>query len=482
MGRLFWKVFAGFWLMTLCIAGVVALAVFTAQRATQQDTAEIDTNSVGVAAGRRAVNLVSRQAVVLEFGGEQALRQMLSAPQPERSAPRRRHLRGRYTRDSVRVVGVDGRDLFERDVAPDAFQAAKRRLRQNRSGVREVTSREGNNFVLYVPRIPRENFRVRTVPWYERITPAMIGTAGLVFSLLFSSLLAWYLARPIRALRDGFDQVSQGQLDTRVAGKIGSRRDELADLGQHFDRTVLRLQQLIQSQKRLLHDVSHELRSPLARIQAAIGLMQQSPEKSEQMLGRIERESMRLDGLVGEILTLSRLDQDAGHGERTAVDVDDLIADIAADANFEAVERKVRIAVDGTGGEINGYPTLLHRAIENLVRNAVKFTSPSSVVQIAVSRGESIQIKVTDQGPGIDEEFLGSVTEPFVRVAPKNQTDTNAEQSPGGFGLGLTIAQRAVDIHQGTLTLANRSDSRTGLVATITLPLTTYRFDENERS
>jgi two-component system OmpR family sensor kinase len=470
MGRLFWKVFAGFWLMMLCVAAVVALAVFNAQRIAQQE-AENDTGTGGIASGRRAVFLITRQAVVLEFGGEQALIQMLSDQQLERVRPRRNNRRWpRYTRNSVRVVNDSGSDLLGRDTEAQTLKVAKRRLSNGGSGVQEVVSREGNKFILYIPHVSRENARQRAIPWYERITPTMIATTGLLFSLLFSGLLAWYLARPIRALRDGFTKVSDGQLDTRVAGKIGSRRDELADLGQHFDKTVLRLQQLLQGQQQLLHDVSHELRSPLARIQAAIGLMQQSPEKSEQMLARIERESERLDGLVGEILTLSRLNEEVGHGEKFAIDIDDLIADIAADANFEAVERRIRISVSGTGGSIDGYPELLHRAIENLVRNAVKYTTEASTVHIAVSRADSIEIVVTDEGPGIDPKHLPSVTEPFVRVAsvdPSGSTPT-----PDGFGLGLTIAQRAVAIHSGTLELTNRSDGKTGLVAFVSLPLT----------
>jgi len=331
--------------------------------------------------------------------------------------------------------------------------------------------------ILYIPHVPRETARRRAIPWYDRITPTMIATTGLLFSLLFSGLLAWYLARPIRALRDGFTKVSQGLLDTRVAETMGSRRDELADLGHHFDKTVLRLQQLLQSQQRLLHDVSHELRSPLARIQAAIGLMQQSPEKSEQMLARIERESERLDGLVGEILTLSRLNEEAGHGERITIDIDDLIADIAADANFEAVERRIRISVSGTGGSIQGHPNLLHRAIENLVRNAVKYTTDASTIQIVVSRTNSIDIVVTDEGPGIDPKFLPSVTEPFVRVTRTDQSTSQTSQPPDGFGLGLTIAQRAIEIHLGKLALANRTDGKSGLVASISFPLDTPHTD-----
>jgi two-component system OmpR family sensor kinase len=306
----------------------------------------------------------------------------------------------------------------------------------------------------------------RQLPWYWRLSPAVIGLIGLGFSVLFSGLLAWYLARPIRALRRGFDQVAAGDLDTRVSNRIGPRRDELADLGSHFDTTIARLQQLIQSQRQLLHDVSHELRSPLARIQAAIGLMQQNPDKTGEMIQRVERESVRLDNLVGEILTLSRMGDGNTPGQLEPFDLDDMLADIAADARLEATGRAINISVSGTAGELTGRSELIQRAIENLVRNAVKFTNNNSAVEVRAERSDDqVVVTVRDQGPGVPEEELSTMTEPFVRGGTRtSNTD--------GYGLGLAIARRAIEIHRGSLSFENLPTG--GLLVTVALPLVNH--------
>ena len=157
---------------------------------------------------------------------------------------------------------------------------------------------------------------------------------GILASLGFSALLAWYLAKPIRHLRGAFDAAAAGKLDTRIGPRMGRRRDEIADLGRDFDRMAHQLQILLGSQRRLLHDVSHELRSPLARLQAAIGLARQQPEKLDASLDRIERESGRLDELVGELLTLSRLEAGMSGAADEEVDLVELVAGIADDARL----------------------------------------------------------------------------------------------------------------------------------------------------
>ena len=449
----------------LGIAAVAALTGIAAQRQANVDDDDMATGTsqrVGVAAGRRALRLLTRQAVVLRHGGEAALREMLATPLPTRSRPPRVGLRI-ASRDSVRVVDTSGADLLGREVPARALAVAKRRIRNDRPGAMAVRTPGGMDYLLFIPVTPEMRQNARRLPWYWRLSPAIIGLIGLGFSVLFSGLLAWYLARPIRALRRGFDQVADGNLDTRVSQHIGARRDELADLGSHFDKTIDRLQQVIQSQQRLLHDVSHELRSPLARIQVAIGLMQQRPEKAEEMIQRVERESTRLDTLVGEILTLSRMDDRHGPGPVEAFDLDDMLADIATDARLEGTGRSIDIAVHGTAGELTGSPELLQRAVENLVRNALKYTADHSTVAINAERtNQQVVIGVRDHGPGVTEDELRAMTEPFVRGGA----------APGdldGYGLGLAIAQRAIEIHQGTLEFENLPDG--GLLATIKLPL-----------
>lgn len=285
--------------------------------------------------------------------------------------------------------------------------------------------------------------------------------AATLASLLFAALLAWYFSRPIRALRSAFEAAAAGDLAPKFAANrprlIG---DELAELGQDFDRMSARLRALMDGQRRLLHDVSHELRSPLARLQAAIGLAHQQPDRIQPTLERIERESVRMDRLVGELLTLSRLEASAQLPAGEAIDLVEMVDQIADDARFES---GARIDVDApTPVTLHGAPDLLWSAVENIVRNAVKHGAGGRVEIGVHPDGTQVHIEVQDQGPGIAEEHLGDVFEPFFR---SNPTRNNVD----GHGLGMAIAKRVVETHGGSIAAANREAG--GLRVTITLPL-----------
>ena len=286
--------------------------------------------------------------------------------------------------------------------------------------------------------------------------------AATLASLLFAALLAWYFSRPIRALRNAFESAAAGDLAPKFASdrsRVGG--DELAELGQDFDRMSARLRALMDGQRRLLHDVSHELRSPLARLQAAIGLAHQQPDKIQPSLERIERESVRMDRLVGELLTLSRLEASTTLPACEPVDLVEMTDQIADDARFEAGARiEVHAPAPVT---VSGAPDLLWSAVENIVRNAVKHGGTDGHVEVEL-RAEAGQahIDVLDRGPGIASEHLGEIFEPFFR---SNPTMNNVD----GHGLGLAIARRVVDSHGGCITAANRIGG--GLRVTITLPL-----------
>jgi signal transduction histidine kinase len=285
--------------------------------------------------------------------------------------------------------------------------------------------------------------------------------AATLASFLFAALLAWYFSRPIRALRGAFEAAAAGDL----APKFGERRmavagDELAELGHDFDRMSAQLRTLMEGQRRLLHDVSHELRSPLARLQAAIGLAHQQPDKIQASLERIEREGVRMDRLVGELLTLSRLEAADGLPATEPVDLVEMVDQIADDARFEA---GARIDVDApVPVTVRGAPDLLWSAVENIVRNAVKHGGAGSPVEIALHPDAGmVNIEVLDRGPGILDQHLGDIFEPFFRSNP-------AQNNVDGHGLGLAIAKRVVETHGGRITAANRAGG--GLRMTITLP------------
>jgi two-component system OmpR family sensor kinase len=291
---------------------------------------------------------------------------------------------------------------------------------------------------------------------------------GAVVSLVFGAALAWYVARPIRHLRAAFASLSAGHLETRVAPLMGRRRDEVADLGRHFDEMARRIQSLVGAQRTLLHEVSHELRSPLARLQAATGLARQNPQKLESSLERIEQETERLDDLVGQLLTLSRLEAGVADASRTRLettDLVDLVASIAADARFEAEScgKDVVFSSDGeTTADVRA--ELVGRAVENVIRNAVKFTAPGTAVEVTAGpedAGGTFLVRVADRGPGVAEADLDAIFEPFYRGV--------AGSSGPGFGLGLAIARRAIAAHGGRVDARNRPGG--GLEVEIRLPV-----------
>ena len=192
---------------------------------------------------------------------------------------------------------------------------------------------------------------------------------------MFASVLAWYFAKPIRSLSRAFEAASQGDLAVRLGAEMGGRRDELADLGRDFDSMAQRLQGLMDGQRRLFHDVSHELRSPLARLQVAIGLARQQPERIEQALTRVERESVRMDQLVSELLTLARLESGLSENMSEEISLGELVGNIIEDSRVEAEAKQCVLRFDeGAGADemlVAGNPELLRRGVENVLRNAI---------------------------------------------------------------------------------------------------------------
>ncbi|UCV09046.1 ATP-binding protein [Dechloromonas denitrificans] len=293
--------------------------------------------------------------------------------------------------------------------------------------------------------------------------PVLPMIVGLLASLLCAAGLAWYFAKPIRQLRNAFDAAANGNLDVRVTPGMGGRRDELADLGKDFDRMTAQLQSFIEGQQRLLHDVSHEMRSPLARLQAAIGLARQQPARIDDFLLRIEREGDRMDQLIGELLTLSRVEAGVT-GELEAVDIGELLASIAEDARFEGSARQIAIAfTPGPSAEVSANAELLHRAIENVVRNAIGHSPDGGTVRLQASSPDdgALHITIADQGQGVPENELEAIFQPFFRG--------EGSTFGSGYGLGLAIARRAITASGGRIYA--RKMPGEGLAVEIELPL-----------
>jgi signal transduction histidine kinase len=280
--------------------------------------------------------------------------------------------------------------------------------------------------------------------------PWMPVVVGSIASLIFAALLARYLSRPIMALRKAFAAVAKGNFDVHPSQEIGKRSDELAELGQNFEHTARQLKQAMASQRRLLHDVSHEVRSPLARMQLAIDLARQQPERTEHSMQRIERESARIDRLVEELLTLSRLEARSVGALDETVNVSELLDDIVADARFEAEPSNRKIEFLTTcEAQVKSREELLQRAIENVVRNALRHTFENTVVQVSLRiENDCVRIDVEDDGPGLPDAALGAIFEPFVRFREDHGND--------GYGLGLAITRQTIEAHGGSVCATNR--------------------------
>ena len=494
LNRLFWKILIAFW-STLLLAGLaVGYAYEQMRQAERMSQADLD-------GGPRTRMLLDSAEATLRHGGVDALRDLVRAEDGRHSEP-------------VYVVDADGGDLLGRPVPPAALEVA----RQARSGadrpVRTVADASGRQWLMFIAtdqnrRPPPDRGGRPPGPGPSAGDGADIGAGpgpgpgpegrpepgprrfgegpppqprggidwvisqllpGVLASLACAALLAWYMTRPIRTLRAAFEAAARGRLDTRVQPLMGGRRDAIADLGGDFDRMVQKVQALVASQRRLLHDVSHELRSPLARIQAATGLARQNPARYQASLDRIDREAARLDHLIGQMLALSRLEAGTDAESPSTFDLSDAINAIVEDARFEARSIGPLHARSINWHSPGPLPVCLraeaiHRALENVVRNAMKFTATGTSVEIIVARQshDRVRIEIADRGPGLQASELETLFQPFHRGAGTKGVD--------GFGLGLAIAKNAIELDGGTIVALPRSGG--GLVVRIDLPCRT---------
>lgn len=484
MGRLFWKFFF-FILLAQITAGVgIGSALWLEARSHVRTRLVVDESPP-------AAFHVEAAAATLRYGGVDALRELL----------------GQQRRNTIYAIDENTVELLGRPVAPATLAQARMLLAapepphprdapERPSAVRSVVAPDGHRYMLFQAPPPngygtqapghalpfmegRQPPRFEQSPPPELIFPLLPLAMTTLASLFFALLLAWYFAQPIRQLKQAFNAAADGNLDYRLGPSMGRRRDELSDLGSDFDRMTIKLHALMESQRRLLHDVSHELRSPLARLQASIGLAVQQPDKMQESLQRIAREGGRIDKLVSELLTLSKLETGVMHARIEAIDMQELLNGIIEDAQFEASAKDCSVVLnDRVHATVDGDPELLQRAIENVVRNAVRYSGNGepagcrSALAGAATEAEVVlaphvdpltrmlTISVQDCGPGVPEAELQLIFDPFYRGS-----NTRAD----GHGLGLAIAIRIIAAHHGTIRAKNRPQG--GLQVDIVLPV-----------
>ena len=282
--------------------------------------------------------------------------------------------------------------------------------------------------------------------------------------------LARYLTSPLGKLQKATQQLAKGDLTARVGSVLEKRGDEFGDLGRDFDLMAERIEWLVNSQRRLLSDISHELRSPLARLNVALELARKrTGSEAGASLDRIEREAERMNELISQLLGLARLDSGAESREEEDISLAALVQEVAADADFEASSQNRRVSVmESEDCVVTGSPELLRSAIENIVRNGLQYTARDSQVEIRLSCSQIhgrdyAVVVVVDEGPGVPEDALEELFRPFYRV------EEARDRLSGGSGLGLAIAERIIRLHGGTVEASNAS--KKGLQVEISIPL-----------
>ncbi|WP_156293033.1 ATP-binding protein [Serratia oryzae] len=434
-GRLFWKILLGFWL-TFIIMTQALWVTFTFYGNRHQ--------SPETSIARRMVNLqMTSAASVLQSGGMSALNAMVADWSP------------------------DERRFFS--VIPAAQPPTEEPVENAEAGrlppkvVKWVMGADNQGYVLsYDLEGLRQEHRPAKRSRFLNIPDPFLWV-GALGGLLFSAVLAWNLTRPMRQLRAGFERVALGDLAVRLFPAMRRRHDELSEVARDFDTMVERLELLVSAREQLLHDVSHELRSPLARLQLAIGLGRQNPDNVENSLQRIEHEAGRLDKMIGELLTLSRAESNCLPDEEY-FDLYGLVDAVVNDARYEAQIPNVEIVLQASPDveyTVKGNAELMRRAVENIIRNALRFSGDGQRVMVELTCVDQLlQIEVRDQGPGVEESKLSSIFDPFVRV--------KSALSGKGYGLGLAIARKVVLAHGGQVEAHNGEQG--GLVIRLRVP------------
>ncbi|NLX21241.1 MAG: HAMP domain-containing protein [Phycisphaerae bacterium] len=458
MRSLFFKLFAWFWLANILTVGILVVAI-------------------GPPRGAKPDQFRAMTGDALAVYGGQGL-EVLRVQGPTSYDSFRSDLEER-TGFRLFIVDEAGVDVRGHDLAPAAREVAQRARSSGGSelephrGEEPIVARRGTREVdqeyVYVARLRGPPSRFFASPYRTLVRVlAAVTMAGL---LCYG--LAHYLTAPMRNLRCSVRELAGGNLDARVGSGVESRRDEIGDLGRDFNFMAERIESLVSSQRRLVLDMSHELRSPLARLNLALGLaVQRAGPDARSALDRIGREAERLNDLIERMLVLSRLEHRETAGECIDVDVAAMMCDIAADAQFEArAHHRDAKLVRCDYCVVSGVPHLLRSAIDNVVRNALRHTPEDTTVEMSLEvvagSGGSAAIRVRDRGPGVPDESLEWMFRPFCRVGEDRNRRT------GGVGLGLAIARQAVKLHGGGMLASNAPDG--GLIVEIILPLSEDR-------
>jgi two-component system sensor histidine kinase CpxA len=450
LDKLFVKIFLWFWITTCgVIIAVVGTSYLNGMRVVEQPN--ILANFVPI--------LAEKVVRAYETGGADAFEQFCRTNFPDQTTRVLYLLDGAY------------HDVLSRPITPNgllvahAARSGKLVMLRSQFAAYRTTSTSGNPYVVLLITEPLDSIRETTSRREVLLLPML-----LCLVTVLCVWLAHHITSPIYAIQAAARRVSLGDLRARAPEGVLRRHDELASLGGDFNTMVERIEVLLRSHKNLLSAVSHELRSPLTRLNMSLTMLNKSivDEKGRELVERMNRDIAAIDRLMGQLLTLSRLE--AGHVEahREDVDLSQLVGQVGADGAFEAKASGKLVSVKAQEGVIlpSSDPYALRSACENVVRNAIRFTAPGTTVEIELAvdggaQGPCALIAVRDSGSGVPEDLLETIFQPFF------QAPTNTDSI--GNGLGLAIAAEAIRLHRGTIAARNRPG--TGLEVVVQLPL-----------
>ncbi len=450
MRKLYWKIFLSFWLATILIIVTTAWV-----------TSEIARKSTVPAQEHAFMDSYANAAVVtFEAGKQTALKKWLARTGISKQMnlfllTSKGEIIG--TQETPAIVRKTSEDLVQGKLDEGIFKSGSLIVSH------EILSTTGMFYRLAA---------VTEKPLSHSLQIQWAGlTARLLIAIFISGLICYllsiYLTQPLRSLRVAAKLLATGKLNTRVGSFAGHHKDEIAELSCEFDSMAEQLEALINSKQRLLQDISHELRSPLARLHIAIELgRKKSNHLADSEFNRMEMECLRLNALIGEALEFARLDKSTNSLSKVMVNMPTLLESVINDANYEFSKSTPRAIVGKMEPcQLVLDERLIHRAIENILRNALRYSPSDKIVLISLYKvlpKHSIYIDIEDNGPGVPDGQLTKIFNPFYRV------DTAREKKTGGYGLGLAIAKQAIKLHDGDIQAMNRNNG--GLLVRIVLP------------
>lgn len=450
MYKLFWKIFFTFWAIILCVELLTAWVTANFSESELHPILE-EENLQFIASTTQAVSILTSQGV-------SELREWLKKKSNLKGVEEifvvdenREEITGKTLPASIKPI----LERYYFDIPVDHFQPIKHTL------ALRTSAPDGKSYLII------STFAHPAVLKYVFAPQRVL--LGVIISGIICYLLARYFTKPLTNLRRTTQKLTVGQFDTTSLVQLKNRNDEFGALAIDFDNMAKRLSELLDSKRQLLRDISHELNSPLARIRVAIELARNKYKFSgNDELDRIEKEIERLEVMIRELMTFVKIRSTDDVYEITPVNIRQILDIIVEDAQYEQErspeKRKIKLYCP-YDINVKADERLLHRALDNIVRNACYYSPENSEIIIrCYEESEAVHISIEDQGPGVPDNMLGKIFQPFVRVSSARESDT------GGSGIGLAIAKEVVDIHNGTVTAANKKNG-SGLVVTVVLPL-----------